>query len=387
MNKISSEIYNAIKKTLRARDQYHLHEPTFSNNERLNLIKSIESTMISTAGKEVDLFRKKLKKYLNAKDVFLCNSGTSALHLALLALNVNLGDEVLIPGYSFVATANAISYVNANPHFIDVEKNSLGIDPLKLKKRLKLIATIKDGVCYNKITNKRIAAIIPVHVFGHPCRIDEIISVAKTFKIKVIEDAAESIGSIFKKKHSGTYADLGIMSFNGNKTITTGAGGAVIINNIKYRKIIEHLGTTSKIPHKWEYIHDKVGYNYKMSGLHAAVGLAQLSKINTIISQKRKLYKKYYENFKKINNIQILNEPKNCKSNYWLNTIILDRNTDKNKRDFILNFLYKKKIFARPIWRPLYKLKMYKKCQKGDLEVCNDLEFRIINIPSSSHLI
>ena len=387
MNKLSTEIYSAIKNTLKVKKQYYLHEPTFSKKEKKNLINSIESTMISTAGKEVDIFRKKLKKYLNAKDVFLCNSGTSALHLTLLALNVEEEDEVLIPGYSFVATANAISYVNAKPHFVDVENNSLGIDPIKLKKRLQLISKVKNGFCYNKITNKKIAAIIPVHVFGHPCKIDEIIAIAKSFKIKVIEDAAESIGSVFKNKHTGTYGDLGIISFNGNKTITTGAGGAVIINNLKYRKIINHLGTTSKIPHKWEYIHDKVGYNYKMSGLHAAVGIAQLSKIKVIISKKRKLYKRYYENFKKINNIQILKEPKNCVSNYWLNTIILDRKTNKNKRDYVLNYLHNNKIFARPIWKPLYKLKMYKKCERDNLEVCDDLEFRIINIPSSSHLI
>ncbi len=385
-NKLAKKIYNGIHKTLKIRNSYYLHEPTFSKIEEKNLYDCIKSTFVSTVGKDVSLFEANLKKYLNAKDIFLCNSGTSALHLSLICLGIQNNDEVIVPGFSFVASANAVSYTGAIPHFVDIENETLGIDPNKLNERLEKISLIKNGNCYNKFTKRRISAIIPVHIFGHPCKINEIIKISKKFKLKIIEDAAESIGSFYKNKHTGTFADLGVISFNGNKTITTGSGGAIIINKSKYSKIIKHIGSTAKLPHKWEYIHDKIGYNYRMAAINAAIGRAQLNKIEVLIKKKRSLFLRYKKNLQDINELNLVEEPIHSRSNYWLNTIILDENIKKKERDVILKLLNESKIYARPIWKPLYKLPMYNKNPKDNLHTCKQLEYRIINLPSSSHI-
>ena len=273
---LSAQINEVIRNSFRIKSnkKIFLHEPNFVGKEKENVLKCIDSTFVSSIGEYVEKFEYDLAKYTGAKYVIAVVNGTAALHIALLLSKVKPNNEVLLPGISFVATANAIKYCGAIPHFVDVEKDTLGIDPIFLRKWLETISFIKKGVCYNKKTNRIIRAIVPVHTFGHPCRIDMIKKVAKDFCLSLIEDAAESLGSFYKRKHTGTFGKFGILSFNGNKIITTGGGGAILTNNKLLAKKVKHITTTSKIKHKWEYIHDEIGYNYRLPNLNAAIGCA-----------------------------------------------------------------------------------------------------------------
>jgi perosamine synthetase len=346
----------------------------------------IKSTFVSSVGEYVDRFEQEIAKYTGAKRAIAVVNGTAALHISLLLSGVQNGDEVLIPGLTFVATANAVSYCGARPHFVDSEEDTLGIDPIKLDKYLSKTSYISDDSCINKNTGKKISAIVPVHIFGHPCKIEEIVEVAARYKITVVEDAAESLGSFYKDKHTGTFGKFGTISFNGNKIITTGGGGMIITDDEELAQRAKHLTTTAKVPHKWEYVHDQVGYNYRMPNLNAAFGCAQLQRFPAFLQSKRNLFKRYCEQISILNGFRLLNEPTECSSNYWLQTIVLDE-PDEELRNIILTALNDAGLMSRPAWTGLHKLEHFKECPKMDMTVVNSLEKRIINIPSSSFLI
>ena len=365
---------------------HQLHEPLFSGKEMSYLKNTINQNFVSSAGEYVNKFEKKIKEYTKAKFAIAVVNGTQAIYISLKACGVKKNEEVLVPALTFVGTVNAVSYLGAEPHFIDSQIENFGINCLKLENYLNKITKFRGNKCINKFTGNVIKAIVPVHVFGHPCNIQDIVKIAKKFNLIVIEDAAETLGSFYKKKHLGTFGEVGCLSFNGNKIITTGGGGMVITNKKVLAKKIKHLTTTAKLKHKWEYIHDEIGYNFRMPNLNAALGLAQFEKIHTFLKAKRTLFKKYYNVFNKIKGISLYRESKNANSNYWLQTLILDKNksTLKNK---ILKESHKKLIFARPVWKLISDLKPYKKSQKMNLSGAKEIYNRIINIPSSQSLI
>jgi perosamine synthetase len=302
-----------------------------------------------------------------------------------LLAGVKQNDEVLVPGLTFVATANAVSYCGAVPHFVDAEEDTLGIDPLKLEDYLSSITEFSGEFCVNKNTGRKISAIVPVHIFGHPCKIDAILEVARKYNLEVVEDAAESLGSFYKGKHTGTFGKIGAISFNGNKIITTGGGGMIITNDEELACQAKHITTTAKVAHKWEYVHDRVGYNYRMPNLNAALGCAQLNRLHEFLKSKRSLFEKYLEQMCSIDGLQLLSEPNNCSSNYWLQAIILDE-ANLALRDKILAILNDTGLMSRPAWTGIHKLCPFQDCPRMDMSTTDCLEKRIINLPSSSFL-
>ena len=386
MHKISAKlIHSLIEKTV-GKGPHYLHEPSFSVKEIRYINNTIKKNSVSSSGIYGDRFEKKIKRYTKAKHVIAVINGTQGLFISMQALGIKKNQEVLVPALTFVGTVNAISYTGAEPHFVDSKIEDLGIDCKKLEIYLKKISKIKKNKCINKKTGRVISGIIPVHIFGHSCDIENIIKIAKKFRLKIIEDAAEAVGSFYKKKHLGTFGDVGCLSFNGNKIITTGGGGAVITNKKNLAKKIRYLSSTAKVKHKWEYIHDDIGYNFKMPSLNAALGLAQISKIDIFLKAKRRLFNKYSKNLKQLIGVSIFQEGKNLKSNYWLQTLILDKRY-KYLKDELLNYCYKKKIFLRPTWKLISSLKPYKKTQKMDLSGAKDIADRVINLPSSQSLL
>jgi len=357
-----------------------LHEPRFVGNEKKYVIDAIDSTFVSSVGEYVDKFEKMMCDITGAKYAIATVNGTNSLHLALLLAGVEKEDEVLTQALTFVATANAISYANAIPHFVDVDRDTLGLSPSKLKNYLKELAEVKNGKCYNKVTGKRIAACVPMHTFGLPMYIDELVSVCKEYHIPVVEDAAESLGTTYKNKHTGTFGLLGVFSFNGNKTVTAGGGGAIITNSEAVAKQAKHLSTQAKRQHKWEYEHDAIGYNYRMPNLNAALACGQLEQLDNYIENKRALSDLYFEFFKKDFNISLIREVENSKSNYWLNAIVLKSEIE---RDNFLSYTNEQGVMTRPIWSLMNTLEMYKGCPKGDLSNSKWLEKRVVNITSS----
>jgi perosamine synthetase len=378
-------IIKKIKNILGKKKNYPLHEPLFLGNEEKYLLQALKKNYVSSigGGKFIDEFEKKIKDFTKAKYCISVINGTEALHLSLIALGVKNNDEVLLPSLTFSGTANAVTYCNAIPHFVDSELDTLGIDPMKLENYLKKISIIKNNECYNKKTNRRIRAIIPVHIFGNVCKIDVILKIANKYKLKLLEDSAESLGSFFHNKHTGILGDIGCLSFNGNKIITTGGGGAIITNSKSLADNIRHLSSTAKIKHEWEYIHDKVGYNFRMPNLNAALGLAQIENLNKFLKFKRRLFNRYYNEFKKVKGIKVISEQKYSKSNYWLNTIFINNSSIK-KRNKILKLGHKSKIFLRPAWKPLHTLKHFKKMPKMDLSQTIKIYKSCINLPSSA---
>ena len=368
-----------IKEKFSTDDYIPLHAPVFIGNEKKYLTECINSTFVSSVGEFVEKFEKEISKFTGSKRAVLCVNGTSAIHLSLTLLNISYNDEVLTQPLTFIATTNAISYNGAHPIFIDVDKDTMGMSPNSLLKFLKEFTIVKDNTCFNKITNRKIKACLPMHTFGHACKIDKIIEICNNYKIDVIEDAAESMGSYYKGKHLGSYGKLGTISFNGNKIMTAGGGGVIITDNDELADKAKHLSTQAKIPHAWEYNHDHIGYNYRMPNLNAALGLAQLEKMPYFLKQKR-LLASDYSNFFKKQNINFFDEYEYETSNYWLNAIILK---DKAERDIFLNICKSNKILSRPIWNLINKSPMYNKCQSSDLSNSNWLESRVVNIPSS----
>lgn len=355
-----------------------LHEPKFIGNEKKYLNECIDSTFVSSVGKFVDKFEQMIADYTGAKYAVATVNGTAALHISLLLSNVSQDDEVITQALSFVATTNAISYCGAKPLFIDVDKDTMGLCPEGLQKFLQKNTIQKDGKCINNLSGKTIKACVPMHTFGHPCEIDKIAGLCKEHNIALIEDAAESLGSFYKNKHTGTFGKLGAISFNGNKILTTGGGGIIITDDEVLARRAKHLTTTAKIAHPYEYIHDEIGYNYRMPNINAALGVAGLEKINDFLNIKRKIAKDYEEFFSK-EDIKFITEPQNARSNYWLNSVILQ---DLKQRDLFLKELNDNNMMARPIWKLLSSLPMYVKCWNDGLENSKWLEKRVVNIPS-----
>ncbi|TGL99202.1 LegC family aminotransferase [Leptospira jelokensis] len=382
---IAQEITNTIQKTIGVESAV-LHEPEFSGNEWKYLKECLDSGFVSSVGKFVDRFEKELSDYTGSKYAVAVVNGTSALHIALKLVGVEAGDEVILPSLSFVATANAITYAGGIPHFADSESKHLGLDPFALRDYLKTASEIKNGKCINKFSGNVIRAIVPMHTFGHPVMLDELISVAHDYRLSLVEDSAESLGSLYSGKHTGTFGAMGILSFNGNKTITTGGGGAILTQDENFAKLAKHLTTTAKIPHRYEYVHDQIGYNYRMPNLNAALGCAQLEQLPNFLESKRILFEKYKSNFQKLKGIQIVSEPERCKSNYWLQTILIDKEVE-HMRDEILNVTNDNGVMTRPCWRLLHTLAPFLKSPKMDLPIATSLEARLINIPSSPKLI
>ncbi len=385
MKPLHLEIKNNLKSIL-GKKKINLHEPDLNNKDFIHIKKCFNSGMISTAGVYVSKFENEIKKITKSKYVVSVTNGTIGLFVSLLTVGVKQNDEVLLPAITFVATANAVAHCHAIPHFVDIENESLGIDSNKLEKYLLKNTYIKNNSCFNKNTKRKIKAIIPVHIFGHPCEIEKILKVSRKFKLIVIEDAAEAIGSYYKKKHVGNFGLLGVFSFNGNKIVTSGGGGAIITNNkLLYKKII-HICSTAKVKHSWKYIHNEVGYNFRLPAINAALGYSQLLKLKSFVQKKTQLYKIYKKLFGSIKDIKIMPPPKHSKSNFWLQTMIL---SDKKKKlkNKIINECHSSGIKVRPLWDLISTLNMYKNCPKMNLDNSKKAYESVINLPSSSSII
>lgn len=359
-----------------------LHEPRFVGNEKKYLNECIDSTFVSSVGKFVDQFEVEFARMVGAKYAIATVNGTAALHISLILVGVERDDEVITQPLTFIATANAISYIGANPIFLDVDLETMGLSPDTLKRFLEQECVITDGECINLSTGKTIKACVPMHTFGHPCRIDELKALCDTWHIALVEDAAESLGSYYKEKHTGTFGILGTFSFNGNKIITSGGGGVIVTDDQALAARAKHITTTAKIPHKWEYAHDEIGYNYRLPNLNAALLCAQLEQLQKFLENKRILafaYKKFFES----QNIRFIEEPTNSQSNYWLNAVLLD---GVKQRDEFLEYTNSNGVMTRPIWALINKLEMFKECQCGELKNSLYLEERVVNIPSSARI-
>lgn len=368
-------------KSLYKQDFVPLHEPRFIGNEKKYVLETIDSTFVSSVGKFVTQFEEITADYTGAKYAVATVNGTAALHIALLIAGVKSGDEVLTQALTFVATANAIAYCAAKPTFIDVDSTTLGLSPEMLKNFLLENAEMRScGFTYNKISGNRISACVPMHTFGFPTKIDEIVAVCKEYNIAVVEDAAESLGSFYKNKHTGTFADIGILSFNGNKTVTTGGGGMLLTSNKEVATFAKHITTTAKMPHKWEYIHDYTAYNYRLPNINAALGVAQMENLNFFIEKKRILAEKYKNFFQNIENVTYIEEPINSRSNFWFNTIMFQT---KKERDEFLEVTNQNGVMTRPAWQLMHKLPMYQNCFANNLKTTEFLADRMVNIPSS----
>ena len=370
-----------IRELYNSKDEFiPLHTPSFNGNEKKYLNECIDSTFVSSVGQYVDKFEQMMAGYTGAQYAVGVINGTAALHIALLLANVGSGDEVITQPVSFIATTNAIKYTGAQPIFVDIEIDTLGLSSEKLESFLRnQTFKGKDGYRYNNKTKKRVKACIPMHTYGHPCKIDEIKSICKNYNLTLIEDAAESIGSFYKGKHTGTFGEMGVFSFNGNKTITTGGGGMLVTNDASLAKKAKHLTTQAKTAHPWEYNHDEIGYNYRLINICAALGVAQLENIDEIVENKRQTAE-LYSNFFKHSDITFFSEPIEAKSNYWLNLLLLQ---NKQQRDDFLKTTNENGIMTRPVWTLHYKLPMFKENEKYFTENSELLEKIAVNIPSS----
>ena len=391
--KIPALIIERIDNLLRRNSEdIYLHEPCFLETNALEYLKDcIDSGWVSSSGKWVSKFENLIAKHTGSKNVIAVSNGTNALRLSLFVLGVKPNEEVLIPPLSFVATANSISHLGAYPHFIDIESKSLGMCPFALETRLNQIGLKKGDNVFNKITGKRIAAVIPVHIFGLPADLLQIKKICTEWNLPIVEDAAEALGSKLSSSdqdlHCGSIGDLGILSFNGNKIITTGGGGAILTNSDQFAKLARHLSTTAKLAHQWEFIHDRVGWNDRLPNLNAALGVSQIEKLNERLRMKRLLHKKYIDIFNDIEELEIMQETKNSKSNYWLTTLRLSTENPEKLKEQILKTAYSSRIFLRPSWKLLSELPMYSSCQSGDLKEALNQSKRLINLPSSPQLI
>lgn len=374
------ELISFIRSSFNESDAFiPLHEPRFIGNERKYILDAIDSTFVSSVGQYVNRFEELMCELTGAKYAIATVNGTAALHTCLILAGVQSGDEVITQSLSFIATANAISYCGASPIFIDVDIKTMGLSPESLKLFLEKNAVLREGQAYNQISGKRIGAVVPMHTFGHPVRIDEIVQVCDQYNIAVVEDAAESLGSYYKERHTGIFGKLGAFSFNGNKTVTCGGGGAIVTNDPLLATRAKHITTTAKVPHPWEYTHDEIGYNYRMPNLNAAMACAQLEKLYDFVIKKRVLASEYIS-FGSKNDIKFVEEPKDAKSNYWLNAICT---TDRNERDLVLSELNENGVMCRPIWTLLHKMPMFSESYKDEQLNAQWLEDRIVNVPSS----
>ena len=375
-----SKTIGFIKEVFGNQEFTPLAVPVFAGNEKKYLEECIDTTFVSSVGKFVDRFEKDMAEYAGCKKAVVCVSGTNALHMSMMLVGVERDDEVLTQALTFIATCNAISYIGAHPVFIDVDKSTMGLSPDALKEWLVKNAEIKNGQCYNKNSGRRVKACVPMHTFGHPARIVEIADLCKEYHIELVEDAAESIGSLYKGKHTGTFGKVGAISFNGNKTITTGGGGMMLFNDEELAAHAKHLTTQAKVPHRWEFRHDYIGYNYRMPNINAALGCAQLENLDKFIASKRQLALDYAEYFKNIEDIQFFTEPKDTFSNYWLQAVILK---DKAAQQEFLQQTNDNGVMTRPIWELMNRLPMFEHCENDGLKNTIWFADRVVNIPSS----
>ncbi len=362
-----------------------LHEPRFAGNEWRYLKECLDSTFVSSAGQFVERFEAELAAYAGAAHAVAVVNGTAALHLALQLAHVSRDDEVLIPALTFVATANAVAYCGAVAHLVDSEERTLGLDPHALREYLQHVAESRNGHCVNRATGRVIRALVPMHVFGHPADIDGLLAVAHDFHLALIEDAAESLGSTAAGRHTGTFGLMGTLSFNGNKTITTGGGGAIVTNDRVLAARAKHLSTTARLAHRWEYLHDQIGYNYRMPNLNAALGCAQLEQLPALLQAQRRLFDEYAAAFARVIGARLIAEPPGCRSNYWLQTLLLDE-VHANERDRILAAANDADLLIRPAWALMHRLPAFQGSPRMPLTVAESLERRIINLPSSAYL-
>lgn len=356
-----------------------LHRPVFAGNERQYLLDCIDSNFVSSVGAKVTEFEERIAAFTGAKHAVATVNGTAALHVALLLAGVQRGDEVLSQALTFIATCNALTYAGAEPVFIDVDRDTLGMSPEALRRWLSANAEIRGGQAYNRISGKRIAACVPMHTFGFPLRIAEVVAVCDEFGIPVVEDAAESLGSYVGSRHTGTFGKLATLSFNGNKVITTGGGGMIVTNDKALARRAKHLTTTAKIPHPYEFVHDEVGYNYRLPNLNAALGCAQMERLQEMLVIKAEVAARY-AGFFEGSGIRFVKPVAGTTANWWLNAIVLE---DEAARDALLEYTNAQGVMTRPIWRLMSRLEMFKHCQHDGLENSRWLEARVVNLPSS----
>jgi len=383
----SAEIVGRLKRVMgdTALSPVPLHEPEFCGREKAYVLDCIESGWVSSVGKYVDRFETMLAEYTGAKRAIAVVNGTAALHVCLKLCGVQPGDEVLCPALSFVATANAISYCQAIPHFVDSERYTLGLDPRKLDDYLREVVTIRNGTAWNRLSRRRIKAVVPMHTFGHPVDLDPLVEVCERFHLALVEDAAESLGSFYKGRHTGTFGRMSALSFNGNKIITTGGGGAILTNDEELASRAKHITTTAKRPHAWEYVHDEVGFNYRLPNINAALGCAQLERLPEMRSRKRELARQFQEAFVGTSAAKVFLEPQFGESNYWLNALLVPGG--KTVRDGVLAASHQSGLLTRPVWELLSDLPMFRGHPRGDLTVARTLQREVINLPSSPRLV
>jgi perosamine synthetase len=373
-------IIDFIRSLYPDRDFIPLHEPHFGGNEKKYLEDCIDSTFVSSVGKYVDRFEGMIREFTGAKRAVATVNGTAALHIALLLAGVRRNDLVITQPLTFIATCNAISYCGAEPVFIDIDKQTLGLSADALEAWLAANSVLEGESCYHIGSRQRLAACVPMHTFGHPCQIDRIVEICERYYIPVVEDSAESIGSYYKGRHTGTFGKLGIFSFNGNKTITTGGGGMIITDDDELGKLAKHITTTAKVPHPWEFVHDMTGYNYRLPNVNAALGCAQMEQLPQILANKRETARLYQEFFAGMDGVTYIPEPRDCVSNYWLNVVLM---WDRKTRDDFLKQSNTSKVMTRPAWTLMNKLSMFSKAIAGSLEISEDIESCLVNIPSS----
>jgi perosamine synthetase len=376
----------SIGKAIGTKDRpVHLHEPRFAGRERDYVDECIATGWVSSAGRFVDEFESQLAKLCGTKAAIAVVNGTAALHVALHLAGVGQGDEVILPAITFVATANAVTYCGAIPHFVDAEERHLGLDVAKLTAHLEHIAEKKNGACINRKTGRAIRAVVPVHVFGHPVDMDALNAVCAPFGLPVIEDATESLGSTYRGRPCGSLSRIGVLSFNGNKIVTTGGGGALLTDDMVLARRAKHLTTTAKMAHQWAFIHDEIGWNYRLPNINAALGLAQLEQLAGFVTAKRRLARRYIDIFASVRGVRSIVEPEGTASNYWLNAILLDDDSGAG-RDAVLKATHAAGLLTRPLWTPMHRLAMFESCPRSDLTVSESIARRLVNLPSSAVL-
>lgn len=378
-----AKVIDFIKELYGGTEFTPLSVPKFLGKEKEYLEECIDSTFVSSVGHFVDRFEDDMARYTGAARAVVCVSGTNALHMGLLMSGVVRDDEVLTQALTFIATCNALSYIGAHPVFVDVDRSTLGLSPDAMKEWLVRNAEIRDGQCYNRHSGRRVKACVPMHTFGHPVRIEEIADLCREWNIELVEDAAESIGSRYKGHHTGTFGKAGAISFNGNKTITTGGGGMLLFQDAELGARCKHITTQAKIPHRWEFRHDSIGYNYRMPNINAALGCAQLENLDRYIADKRQTAAEYEEFFRTVDGIEFFREPEDCFSNYWLNAVILK---DKDAQQEFLQETNDNGVMTRPVWELMNSLPMFEGCETDGLKNTIWLADRIVNIPSSVRL-
>jgi len=383
---LAEELIGRIRSVIGADEAFvPLHVPEFHGRERELLLDCIDTGWVSSVGSYVDAFEAEVARISGCAHGVVVANGTAALQVALLVAGVAPGDEVLMPALTFVATANAASHLGVVPHFVDSAFDTLGLCPLRMRAHLETVAELRDGRVFNRQTGRRIAAVVPMHVFGCPVDMDGLDAVLRDWPMVVVEDAAESLGSRYKGRPCGSLGVVAAVSFNGNKIVTTGGGGAIVTNDKGLARRAKHITTTAKLPHKWAFLHDEIGYNYRMPNLNAALGVAQLEQLDTRLTLKQRLFDAYAEAFLTLNGVTLFRAPAVSKSNNWLITLVLE-SAYASERDALLDTLNGAGIMTRPIWTLMHRLPMYRDHPRANLSQAEDLETRVLNIPSSAYL-